>query len=117
MRDMSVLEALQETVADLSFALENSFEPFTQDSMRDAISVIEGALSLLGSASNVRPSSMRRRPRAQVVKKKRKKSAYQTWADKERPKIVKQHPRFSFGRINQELGKRWKREKKKRGIK
>lgn len=42
---------------------------------------------------------------------KRKTSAYQVWAKKERPKIVKQHPRFSFGRINQELGKRWKRSK------
>jgi hypothetical protein len=43
--------------------------------------------------------------------KKRKPSAYQMWAKKERPRIVKQHPRFSFGRINQELGKRWKRSK------
>lgn len=42
---------------------------------------------------------------------KRKPSAYQVWAKKERPKIVRQHPRFSFGRINQELGKRWKRSK------
>jgi hypothetical protein len=118
MRDMSVSEALQETIADLSFALENSFEPFTQDALRDAITTIEGALSLLGSASNVRPSDKRRRvPVRKAAKKKRKKSAYQTWADKERPKIIKQHPRFSFGRVNQELGKRWKREKKKRGIK
>jgi hypothetical protein len=54
---------------------------------------------------------------ASKAKKPRKKSAYQVWADKERPKIKKQHPRFSFARMNQELGKRWKREKKKRGMK
>ena len=51
------------------------------------------------------------------TKKPRKPSAYQKWAKTERKKIVKQHPRFSFGRINQELGKRWKREKRRRGIK
>lgn len=117
MRDMSVAEALAETIADLEAGISMTNDTTAADTMADAVSIIEGALSLLGSASNVRPSSMRRRPRAQDVKKKRKKSAYQTWADKERPKIVKQHPRFSFGRINQELGKRWKREKKKRGIK
>jgi hypothetical protein len=114
---MSVLEALQETLADLEAGMGMTNDTNAADTMADAISTIEGALSLLGAASNVRPSSMRRRPRAQVAKKKRKKSAYQVWADKERPKIVKQHPRFSFGRINQELGKRWKREKKKRGMK
>lgn len=48
---------------------------------------------------------------------KRKKSAYQIWADKERPRIKKQHPRFSFGRVNKELGIRWKRHKRKKGMK
>jgi len=111
---MSVMEALQETVADLDAGIAMTTDKQAADTMRDAVSVIEGALTLLGASAMVRPSS---RPRAQVAKKKRKRSAYQTWAAKERPKIVKQHPRFSFGRINVELGKRWKREKKRRGIK
>lgn len=55
--------------------------------------------------------------RTKRTKKPRKPSAYQKWAKTERKKIVKEHPRFSFGRINQELGKRWKREKRRRGIK
>jgi len=55
-----------------------------------------------------------------TAKKPRKPTAYQVWAKKERPKIVRQHPRFSFGRINKELGKRWKTasanpNRKKRG--
>ena len=117
MRDMSVAEALAETIADLEAGMSMTNDRNAANTMADAVSIIEGALSLLGSASNVRPRGSQGRRTMPGTKKKRKKSAYQTWADKERPKIVKQHPRFSFGRINQELGKRWKREKKKRGIK
>lgn len=51
------------------------------------------------------------------TKQKRKPSAYQRWAANERKKIAKQHPRFDFARTQQELSKRWKREKRKRGIK
>ena len=49
--------------------------------------------------------------------KPRKPSAYQKWAKTERKKIAKEHPRYSFGRINKELGIRWKREKRRRGMK
>jgi hypothetical protein len=78
---------------------------------------------MMAQGFTISRSSGRRSARTQTPSgrrsstKKRKPSAYQVWANKERPRIVKQHPRFSFGRINQELGKRWKREKKKRGIK
>ena len=49
---------------------------------------------------------------ASRTKKKRAPTAYQKWAAKERPKIVRQHPRFSFGRVNKELGKRWRSSSK-----
>lgn len=128
MRNMSVLEALQETVADLeggidllkgtgTMRLNAEGRQVVIDTMRESIDTINGALELLGAASNVRPSTRRPRASASNAPRTRKKSAYQIWASKERPKIVKQHPRFSFGRVNQELGKRWKREKKKRGKK
>lgn len=126
MRDMSVLEALQETVADLeggidllkgtgTMRLNAEGRQVVIDTMRESIDTINGALELLGAASNVRPSS--RRPRTTVPKRKRKKSAYQIWAEKERPKIVKQHPRFDFGRVQKELGIRWRRKQRKGGKK
>lgn len=125
MRDMSVLEALQETVADLEGGIDflnigtpNAAEiQAVIDTMRESINTINGALELLGAASNVRPSTRRPRTTATKPKRKRKKSAYQIWAEKERPKIVKQHPRFDFGRVQKELGIRWRRKQRKGGKK
>lgn len=50
-------------------------------------------------------------------KRTRKLSEYDKWAAKERKLIARQHPRFDFARTQTELSKRWKREKKKRGMK
>lgn len=57
-----------------------------------------------------------RRP-SKTTGKKRVMSDYQKWANKERKLIARQHPRFDFARTQTELSKRWKREKKKRGMK
>ena len=86
------------------------------DGFRDGYAAgVQAGMNMANSMPTVNmdaPSSISNRDRAgSRFMKKRKPSAYQVWAKKERPKIVKQHPRFSFGRINQELGKRWKRSK------
>ena len=71
--------------------------------------------------ANARVSRSRGTPRAGATRstqsRPRKPSAYQKWAATERKRIKKEHPRFSFGRINKELGIRWKREKRRRGMK
>ena len=86
------------------------------------IEVAQFAAFRLANVRDNRTRSGNRTPggpvsRTMSTKKPRKPSAYQKWAKTERKKIVKEHPRFSFGRINQELGKRWKREKRRRGMK
>jgi hypothetical protein len=93
----------------------DALEALLNDDVTAAVFALEGVqAAILAMARDDLPRSA---SKSGTSKKPRKRSAYQTWAAKERPKIVKQHPRFSFGRINVELGKRWKREKKRRGIK
>lgn len=70
------------------------------------------AATMGNRAARSRPARMKK-PSARP----RKRSAYQTWAEKERKLIARQHPRFDFARTQTELSKRWKREKKKRGKK
>lgn len=49
-------------------------------------------------------------------KRKRAKSAYQFFCDRERRKIHKEHPKWRLAETSKELGKRWKRldERKKK---
>lgn len=80
--------------------------------MQQGFRIVSRAPRRRRSARTQTPSD-RRRP----SKQQRKPSAYQTWAAKERKKIAKQHPRFDFGRTQQELSKRWKAHKRKKGMK
>lgn len=41
--------------------------------------------------------------------RKRAKTSYQFFTEKERKKIVKEHPKWDFAKINKELGRRWRR--------
>ena len=117
-RSMTVSEALQETLAGLERIADtvelNSAEART---LADSIAKVEDALQMLGGMGVGTFPASNPRTKATKPKRKRKKLAYQIWAEKERPKIVKQHPRFDFGRVQKELGIRWRRKQRKGGKK
>ncbi len=113
------MQALDNAMAALESLDEGGFLDGGGELLDKAIMNIEDAMM---AAMRIDRRAGNRTPggpvsRTMRTKKPRKPSAYQKWAKTERKKIVKVHTQFSFGRINQELGKRWKREKRRRGMK
>ena len=106
----SIIEDMGPDIASHSF---DALRELQFDALREIATIEADARRLFrGKMTRIQEGSTR-----MTSSKPRKPSAYQKWAKTERKKIAKEHPRYSFGRINKELGIRWKREKRRRGMK